>query len=462
MARSFVIERSTLLPQSPDDVYAWHALPGAFERLVPPWERVEVLERSGGIEDGARTVLRIRSGPASLRWTAEHRGHIPGRQFVDEQVSGPFAHWVHTHRFLPEGSGTRLVDRIEYAPPYGLSGAAADLWLIRPRITRMLAYRHAVTAADLADHARYAARARLHVAVTGASGLIGRALGAFLTTGGHRVTALVRRAPRAGEARWDPDRGTIDTGALEGVDAVVHLAGENVGEGRWTAERKRRIRESRVGATALLASSLAGMARPPKTLVAASGVGIYGSQGDAILTEASAIGPAGDFFVDLARDWEAAADSAKRAGIRVAQPRFGVVLSPRGGALAKLLPPFRAGVGGPLGDGRAWMSWVSLDDAVAAIHHALFTGTIAAPFNVAAPHPVTNREFTRALARVLRRPAVIPVPAAALRLVFGEMADATILSSIRVRAAVLEDEGYRFRHADLETALRYLLGRPAD
>lgn len=462
MPRSFVIERSTVLPQSADEVYAWHARPGALERLVPPWERVEVLERTGGIEEGARTVLRIRAGPASLRWVAEHRGHIVGRRFVDEQVSGPFAHWVHTHEFLPEASGTRLVDRIEYAPHYGLSGAAADLWLIRPRIAAMLAYRHAVLRDDLADHARYAGRPRLHVAISGASGLIGRALSAFLTTGGHRVIPLVRRAPAAGEVRWDPDQGMIDAAELEAVDAVVHLAGENVGEGRWTPARKRRIRDSRVGATALLARTLAELQRPPAVLIAASGVGIYGSQRDRILTEASPPGPAGDFFVDLARDWEAAAASAGRAGVRVAHARFGVVLSPRGGALAKLLPPFRAGVGGPLGDGRAWMSWVSLDDVVGAIHHALFCDRIAGPFNVTAPSPVTNRELTRVLARVLRRPARIPVPAAALRLAFGEMAEATVLSSIRALPGVLEGEGYGFRHPQLEGALRYLLGRMAD
>jgi uncharacterized protein (TIGR01777 family) len=462
MARSFLIERSTILPQPPDEVYAWHTRPGAFERLVPPWERVDVVDRSAGIEDGARTVVRVRAGPTATLWTAEHRGHLAGRQFVDEQVSGPFSHWVHTHQFLPESGGTRLVDRIEYAPPFGLGAAAADLWLIRPRIIRLLAYRHEIIAADLADHGRYATRPRLHVAITGASGLIGRALSAFLTTGGHRVTALVRRTPRSGEARWDPDRRTIDTGALEGVDAVVHLAGENVGEGRWTAERKRRIRDSRVGGTALLASALAGMSPRPKVLVAASGVGIYGPQGDAVLTEESPVGPAGNFFVDLAREWEAAADLAERGNLRVSQARFGAVLSPGGGALAKLLPPFRAGLGGRLGDGQAWMSWVSLDDAIGAIHHALFSGSIAAPFNVAAPHPVTNREFTRVLAGVLRRPALIPVPAAALRLLFGQMADATILSSIRVHPAALERDGYRFRHPDLETALRYLLGRPAE
>jgi uncharacterized protein (TIGR01777 family) len=461
MARSFVIERSTVLPQSPDEVYAWHVRPGAFERLLPPWERVELLERSGGVAEGARTVLRVRVGPIARTWVAEHGAHIEGRRFVDEQRSGPFAHWIHTHEFLPEGHGTRVVDRIEYAPPYGLSAAAADLWLIRPRIARMLAYRHAVLRDDLAEHARYSGRPRLQVAITGASGLIGSSLRAFLTTGGHRVTTLVRRAAGPGEVRWDPERGTIDAGALEAVDAVVHLAGENVASGRWTPERKRRLRESRVGSTRLLAETLAGLPRRPRVLITASGVGVYGSQGDQPLTEASQPNPPGDFFVELARDWEAAADLARQAGIRVAPARFGVVLSPRGGALARLLPPFRAGVGGSLADGSMWMSWISVDDAIGAIHHAIFAEALTGPFNAVAPQPVTNREFTRVLGRVLRRPAVMAVPRAAMRAVFGEMAEATILSSIRVLPSVLTSHGYRFRHPELEGALRYLLGRPA-
>ena len=456
---SFVVERSTTVPFTADEVYAWHARPGAFERLAPPWERLEILERSGGLEDGARTVVRVRVGPAAVRWVAVHRDHVPGRRFVDEQVEGPFAHWVHAHEFTPEGSGSRVIDRIEYAPPYGLGGAAADLWLVRPRIARLLAYRHALLADDLAAHARFAERPRLRVAITGASGLIGRALTAFLTTGGHRVTRVVRSTPGGGDVGWNPARGIIDAPALEGMDAVVHLAGENVASGRWTAERKRRIRDSRVAATRLLAEALAGLARPPKVLVSASAVGIYGPRGDEVLTEQSAIGPEGDFFVDLARDWEAAAEPARRAGIRVAQPRFGVVLSPQGGALAKLLPPFRAGAGGPLGDGRMWMSWVSVDDAASAIHHVLFSESVAGPYNVAAPEPVTNLEFARTLGRVLRRPTLFRVPAGVLRAVFGEMADATILSSIRALPAVLAREGYSFRHPRLESALRYLLGR---
>jgi uncharacterized protein (TIGR01777 family) len=459
MTSSFIAERSTLLPHSADDVYAWHARPGAFERLNPPWERVDLLERSGRLEDGARTVVRVRVGPVALRWVAVHRDHVPGRRFVDEQVEGPFAHWVHTHHFVPEGDGCRVTDRIEYAPPFGLAGAAADLWLIRPRIARQLGYRHALLGGDLAAHARFAGRPRLHVAITGATEMIGRALAAFLTTGGHRVTRIVRGTPGADEVGWDPARGVLDAAALDGMDAVVHLAGENVGAGRWNTARKRRIRDSRVAATRLLAERLAGLARPPKVLVAASAVGIYGSRGNEVLTDASTPGPAGDFFVDLARDWEAAAEPARRAGIRVAQPRLGVVLSPRGGALAKLLPPIRAGLGGPLGDGRMWMSWVSVDDAVGAIHHALFSESLAGPYNVTAPEPATNLTLTRTLGRVLGRPTLVRVPLFAIRAAFGEMADATILSSIRVLPTLLQREGYVFRHPALEPALRYLLGR---
>jgi len=461
MAPSYVAERSTVVPHSVDDVYAWHARPGAFERLTPPWERVEILEQAGGFDDGGRTVLRVRAGLASLRWVAVYRDHLPGRRFVDEQVEGPFAHWVHRHEFAPEGAGTRVTDRIEYAPPYGWAGAAADLWLVRPRLHRLLAYRHTLLEHDLAAHARFAARPRLRVAITGATGLIGQALAAFLTTGGHRVIRVVRGAPAPGDAHWDPVRGEIEAGALDGLDAVVHLAGENVAAGRWTADRKRRIRASRVASTGLLSETLARLPRPPKVLVSASAIGIYGSRGDEVLTEASAPGPENDFFVAVARDWEAAAEPARRAGIRVAHPRFGVVLSPRGGALGKLLPVVRAGIGGPLGNGRMWMSWVSVDDVVGAVHHALFSEGFAGPFNVTAPEPVTNREFTRTLGRVLRRPTVIPVPHTALRAAFGEMAEATILSSIRVLPAALERDGYPFRHRQLEVALRYLLGRAA-
>jgi uncharacterized protein (TIGR01777 family) len=454
-----IVERTSRLPHPADAVWRWHERPGAFERLAPPWERVEVLERTGGLENGGRAVLRVHMGPLALRWVAVHRDYQAGRQFVDEQVQGPFTHWVHTHRIEPDGADACfLTERVEYGTPYGWAGAAADVWLVRRKVRRMLDYRHALLRDDLAAHGR-ATLPPLHVAITGATGVIGRALAAFLTTGGHRVTRVVRGRPAPGDVAWDPAAGTIDAAGLEGVDAVVHLAGENVGAGRWTPERKRRIQASRAEGTALLARTLASLSRRPSVLVSASAVGVYGNRGDAPIPDGAPPGPAGDFLVQVAHAWEDATAAARDAGIRVALPRFGVVLTPAGGALAKLLPLFRAGLGGPVGGGRQWMSWIAIDDAIGLIHHAIASEALAGPFNAVAPAPVTNAEFTATLGRVLGRPAVLPAPAPALRLVFGEMAEGTLLSSQRALPERALASGYAYRHASLEGALRFGLGR---
>jgi uncharacterized protein (TIGR01777 family) len=456
---AYLIERASTLPASADEAFTWHERPGAFERLTPPWERVEVVERSGGIQEGARTVVRVHAGPVPLRWVAVHREYVRGRRFVDEQVEGPFSHWIHQHLFEPVGpAASRYTDRIEFTPPFGTLGAAAGVWLARPRTERMLAYRHATLREDLSAHARFSSEGPLHVAVTGASGLLGSALVPFLTTGGHRVTPVTRQSRPRDAIRWDPASGAIDAAAFEGLDAVVHLAGENVGV-RWTEERKRRIRASRVGGTRLLAETLATLQRPPRVLVSASAVGVYGDRGDEVLTEdATPTGPPGDFFVDLGREWEAATEPARAAGIRVVMLRFGIVLTPAGGALGRMITPFRLGIGGPLGSGRQWVSWISADDAVGAVHHALFTGDLSGPVNAVAPEPKTSREFATTLGRVLRRPAVLPAPAPALRLLFGEMADTALLGSQRASASRLLAAGYSFRHPRLELALRHLLG----
>ncbi len=456
-----VIERGVTVPVSAEEAFAWHDRAGALERLIPPWERVEILERSGGIADGARVAVRVHQGPLSLRWVARHRDYRPGRRFVDEQAEGPFARWVHTHSFDPEGpESCRVTDRIELTPPGGQAGRLAGP-LLRRRVERMLAYRHEVLAADLAEHARYRDRPRLVIAVTGAGGLLGRALVPFLTTGGHRVITITRRSGGADQIGWDPVAGRIDGDRLDGIDAVIHLAGEPIGV-RWTPERKRRIRESRVNGTRLLAETLARLPRPPRVLVSASGIGIYGNRGDTVLTEASpspSLDAAPDFLVEVAREWEAAADAAAVAEIRVVATRFGMILSPAGGALERMLPPFRFGAGGPLGSGRQWVSWAAIDDVVGAVHHALMTNALAGPINVCAPEPVTGRGLAETLGRVLGRPAVLPAPAPALRLLFGEMADTALLGSQRAVPARLLESGYRFRYPTLEPALRFLLGR---
>jgi uncharacterized protein (TIGR01777 family) len=453
-----IVERRTRLPVPAEEAFAWHERPGAFERLVPPWERVEVLERSGGLADGARTVAQIHAGPIAFRWVAQHRDYVAGRQFADVQLEGPFARWTHLHRIEPETeTASTAYDRIEYALPGGAVGGAAAGWPVRRRIRRMLAYRHRLLAADLAAHARFRGHPRLHVAVTGASGLLGSAVIPFLTTGGHRVTRIVRGAPGRGEIGWDPAGGRLDPADLEGVDAVIHLAGENIGT-RWTPVRRRRIVQSRLLGTRLLAETIARLRQPPRVLLSASAVGVYGDRGDAVLTETDSAGAPPDFLVTLGREWEAAADPARAAGVRVVHPRFGIVLTPAGGALGRMLPPFRVGAGGPLGSGRQWVSWVAMDDAVGAVHHVLMTESLTGPVNVTAPQPVTSRAFAASLGRALKRPALVPAPAFALRLLFGEMADTALLGSQRVLPSELAASGYHFRYPELPMAFEHLLG----
>lgn len=293
------------------------------------------------------------------------------------------------------------------------------------------------------------------VLVSGAGGMIGSALSAALAAEGVTVRPLSRRrAP--GAVWWDPGAGDIDVTGLEGVDAVVHLAGESL-DRRWTAEGKRRIRESRTRGTALLVQALLSRERRPRVFVGASAMGYYGDRGDEVLTEESA--PGDDFLARVCIEWEAAALPLAAAGIRVAHLRVGLVLSPHAGLLARLLPPFRLGLGGPIGSGRQWWSWITLDDTVGAFRFALTQESVRGPCNAAAPNPVRNGEFAKTLARVLGRPALVRVPALALRLAFGQMADGMMLVGNRLSSAKLARAGYRFRHAALEPALRELLGK---
>jgi uncharacterized protein (TIGR01777 family) len=293
------------------------------------------------------------------------------------------------------------------------------------------------------------------IVVAGASGLMGSALVPALCAQGHTVVRLVRRAPiGSDEVFWNPAAGKLDMTQLGKVDAIVNLAGENVGAGRWTAARRERIWSSRIDATRTLVVGLDRLAPIPSVLINASAVGIYGDRGDEELTEASEIGHG--FLAETCFAWETHAAGASRRGVRTVLLRFGVVLTRKGGALAKMLPLFRLGLGGRLGDGKQWMSWVSLDDAVGAILHVLADARCAGPANVVASEPVTNADFTATLARAVRRPAVFPVPAVVLRLIFGQMARETVLASARVVPARLSETGFKFRHETLEAALREL------
>jgi uncharacterized protein (TIGR01777 family) len=455
-AESFV--RRARIEAPAEAVFEWHARPGALERLTPPWDRVEFIERTGGIEDGARVVLRMRTGPIHQRWVAEHRDYHEGISFRDVQTKGPFARWEHTHTFEPEGAeASTLEDRIEYELPLGALGRLAGGSMVRRRLNRLFSYRHSVTQHDIAAHTRREVRP-MKVLITGATGLIGSALIPFLTTGGHEVARLVRSQPREGgyEFRWDPDAGQIDPAAFAGVDAVIHLAGENIA-GRWTEAKKSRILESRVAGTRTVAQALAGLSEPPRVLVSSSAVGYYGDRGDEVLTEESSAGSL--FLSEVCQQWEAATEPAVTKGIRVVNLRTAPVLTPVGGPLAQLLTPFRLGLGGVVGGGRQHFPWIAIDDLIGAIHHALVTESLSGPVNAAAPQQVTNHELTKSLGRVLGRPTLFPLPAFAARLAFGEVADELLLASQRVEPVRLLASGYSFRFPELQGALRHLLGK---
>jgi uncharacterized protein (TIGR01777 family) len=303
----------------------------------------------------------------------------------------------------------------------------------------------------------------MKVIVTGSTGLVGRALVRSLLADGHEVTRLVRgdsqsfKAPGTAAVRWNPERGEIDAHELEGHDAAVHLAGENVGEGRWDEEKKRRILESRVKGTTLLAGALAGLSAKPKVLVSASATGFYGDRGAEILREESASGEG--FLSEVCREWEKGTLHASQAGIRVVHLRIGLVLAGEGGALQKMLTPFKLGLGGKVGSGSQYISWITLEDLIGVIRHAIDDESLRGPVNTVTAQAVTNAEFTKALGHVLGRPTIFAMPAFAARLAFGETADALLLASARVEPARLKEAGYQFKHPELEGALRSVLGK---
>ena len=453
-------EKVTRLPVPAKQAFAWHLHPGAFERLTPPWDPTRLIAFEG-IRDGEKVVLRV-VAPWPRKWVAIHEEFIDGVQFQDRQARGPFPKWVHTHRVepapvvgtadpraLPTSSTEECLmrDSISYRVPFGPLGVIAHALLIRPQINAMFDHRHATLFSDLVDHATLAGDRRLNVAVTGASGLIGSALTGYLGCGGHTVRSVPRR-----------DGLTFDLDAARGCDVLVHLAGEPIVQ-RWNTESRSRIRRSRVDRTRLLVEALARMPKTdrPRVLLSGSAVGFYGDRGDETLTEASA--PGEGFLAEVAREWEEAAAPAADLGVRTVLLRTGVVLTPRGGALKKMLPAFKLGAGGRLGPGTQYFPWITLDDHLRAMYRCMLDEAISGPVNLTAPEPVTNAQFTKTLGRVLRRPTLIPAPRSFMRLALGEMVDEVLLHSQRAEPAVLQQRGFVFKQPHLETALRELLGR---
>lgn len=455
---------SSEIPSPAQTVFDWHARPGAFQRLTPPWMDVRLREHEG-IRDGDKAVMRVGLGPVSVKWVAEHRGFEAGRQFEDVQVKGPFRSWTHTHRMEPLGNDRcRLHDEIAYELPFGNLGQTLGASMVSDRLDRQFAYRHRVTRSDLAVHTAYPLDRPLRIAVTGASGMIGSQVLSFFRTGGHEVVRMVRERPKekdAGGERlvyWNHREAEIELEKLENLDAVIHLSGESVVSARWNDEKRMRIFGSRVKSTDFLSRSLARLKQPPRVLITASGINYYGDRSDEVLTEASAPGDSG-FLTAVAQEWEAASAPAADAGIRTVHTRFGLVLDPQGGLLDAMLLPFRLGLGGRVGAGDRYVSWVAVDDVLYALMHVIHTPDLEGAVNVTSPQPVTMAAFSRTLADVLNRPSFFRVPDFIMRLLLGEAADETVLTSLRVMPEALRANGFSFHYPDLDSALRHMLGR---
>ena len=438
------------MPVSAEQLFAWHENPCALERLTPPWSRVKVLRKDVGLKPGSEVHLKTYIGPIPVTWVARHSKYTVGKEFCDTQVSGPFAKWIHHHRMIPKNEGESfLEDEIEYQMHGGLGSSTAGR-----SIEQMFSYRHTLLRHDLEVQNSFPSPP-LTVAITGASGLVGRELSAFLRSAGHKVLSLVRREPKEDEVLWDINSGKIEGEKLEGVDGVIHLAGENIGSGRWTVEKKKRIEESRVRGTALLVKALNSLKSPPKVLISTSAVGYYGVQSNVVSSESAE--PGKDFLAQVCKKWESEAKGFTKG--RLVMARLGVVLTPKGGALSKMLLPFKMGMGGKMGSGKQLMSWISIDDLVYQLYRLLLTPSIDGPVNLCAPQPVTNLEFSKTLALVLHRPCLFPVPAFMAKLLFGEMAEATMLSSIGAKPKKIEEAKLPFYYSDLSSALKHLLGR---
>ena len=470
-----VFTHESRYPHPRADVFAWHRRPGAFARLTPPGMATVLEGPTDGIDVGSAATLRLSHpivagllpdvpvrglgrAPMGLTWRVRHTELVDGELFVDEQVSGPFRSWRHEHAFTDGPAGSTVVtDTVTYELPVRLPGGI-DQALVNMQLNGLFQFREQQLRDDLALHAGLGC-APLHVAITGASGLIGTQVAAVLGGGGHRVTRLVRRPSGApDEVTWDPAAGVLDPAALTGVDAVVHLAGHSIA-GRFTARHKEAVLASRLDSTGTLVTAMLAAPDGPRTLVQASGIGVYGARRpDELLTEASE--PGDGFLADVVRQWEGAAQPAVDAGLRVVFLRTGIVLSEAGGALLPQVPLFSVGLGGRLTRPDAWSSWIGLDDMARAYVHALCRDDVRGPVNAVAPHPVTARDFAETLGNVLHRPSLVPTPAFGPVLLLGrEGADQIIETDQRVSSAALAASGFRFAQPSLFGALRHALMR---
>lgn len=450
------IEHKTEIRSDISTVFGWHEREGALFRLSPPWEDISLVSRDGGIEAGAKCHINLKMGRLNIPWYAEHLVYEKDSFFKDRQAKGPFALWEHSHSFSENAGITTVSDHVDYRLP--LNGISSKLVgkFVRNKLERMFRYREDVCRNDIEFYTEYKPKPKT-IIVSGSSGVLGSSLIPFLQTQGHRVIRLIRDKSKLciGDVCWNPNAGIIED-KFEHADAVIHLTGEPIGEGKWTDMKKRKIIDSRVRSTALLAETLVKMKNPPKTLISASAIGYYGNKYDEKVTESSKMGH--DFISKVCNRWEEAAMPAMNHGIRTVLLRIGVVLTPAGGALQKMALPFSLGLGPVFGSGRQYMSYISLDDVLYSIGHILETESLSGAVNLTTPHPLTNSDFSDILAAYYKKPRFLNIPSYAVEKLYGQMGREVLLSGANVYPEKLVKSGFRFRYPELKDILTHELG----
>ena len=449
---------------SKKEIWDWYNSPGAFRRIMPEWEGIQPLN-AGTLTDGDETIFTVGLGPIRKKWVARHHSVTQGESFADRMIRGPFGAWNHVHRFESTGELTTTIhDDVEYKLPIHFLTGWSARFTVLPRIRQMFKYRSTRVTNDIKQIQDTDKLPRQKILVSGSTGMVGLQLCAFLETAGHDVYRLLRTKSKLPAdvnsekvIRWNDLTGEVLTGDMNGFDSVIHLAGAGIGDKRWSKKRKQLIRDSRVIPTENLSHILANLENPPKALLCGSAIGFYGDRGSEILDENSTKG--NGFLSEICSDWEKATVQAKNAGIRVVHLRTGIVVSPLGGALSKLLLPAKLGGGGPVGGGRQIQSWISLDDEIFAIHHLMMNETSEGPYNLTAPNPLSQKQFAKVLGRVIRRPAFMPLPGFMIRIMFGEMGQKLVLEGQHVKPTRLQESGFEFTHSDLESCMRNCLGR---
>jgi uncharacterized protein (TIGR01777 family) len=445
---------------SVESAFTYYERPDAFIRIMPPWDKIKILEQKGSIHDGDFLRFNIYKGPIFREWLAVLHGYEKNKHFCDIQEKGPFKYWEHNHNFSAIGNEQcEIEEAITYELP--LESVTDSLLgsTLERKLDDLFKYRRDTIVNDIFLHNRYKGKP-LKILIAGSSGLVGSQLVPFLTLAGHEVVKLTRASGKTDEHSvvWRPEQSQLDPRICEGYDVIINLCGAGIADKRWTDERKKEIIDSRVLPTKLLANVISRLKNPPKVFINASATGYYGNRGDENITEESA--PGAGFLAKVCREWEDAASALKNSSTtRVVFLRTGVVLTPAGGALGKMLPPFYAGLGGVIGSGEQFISWIGIDDLIGIIQEAIINDRLSGPINGVAPNPVNNKDFTNVLGNVINRPTVLNLPKIATKLVFGEMGEEMLLSGAKVLPKKVEEVGYPFLYPYLEPALRHLLGK---